>query len=70
MQGRSNRSRGLKLKKSEALKNTRLIKINKKMLNYYYTNVEGELQSNLGRIAKQPCLLYEWLQEPWYCMGL
>jgi hypothetical protein len=24
----------------------------------------------LGRIAKQPCLLYEWLQEPWYCMGL
>jgi hypothetical protein len=24
----------------------------------------------LGRIAKQPCLLYEWLQEPLYCMGL
>ncbi|KAK2400342.1 hypothetical protein QL285_050052 [Trifolium repens] len=24
----------------------------------------------LGRIAKQPCLLFEWLQEPWYCMGL
>jgi hypothetical protein len=24
----------------------------------------------IGRIANQPCLLYEWLKEPLYCMGL
>jgi hypothetical protein len=24
----------------------------------------------LGRIANHPCLLYEWLKEPWYCMEL
>jgi hypothetical protein len=24
----------------------------------------------LGRIANHPCLLYEWLMEPWYCLEL
>jgi hypothetical protein len=24
----------------------------------------------LGRIANHPCLLYEWLKEPWYCLEM
>jgi hypothetical protein len=24
----------------------------------------------IGRIANRPCLLYEWLMEPWYCLEL